>query len=172
MGDSSLTKGSRHQPLSKEKPKEDLDLQRRTQHSMGCGFSKSVARVSRATGPPIPPMPRGDDRLPEQRNSAHTKSTHPAPQSVADPLVAPANEGVQTFAGRTTLQAWTGPTRLVKLAARSTPGLMRERTAGGKTGTSVHSSTTHPTRSETMPRSPAWVENGPALPRRWDKGRT
>ena len=51
---------------------------------MGCGFSKSIARVSRTAGPPIPPVPGGDDRLPEQRISARTKSTRPAPQSAAD----------------------------------------------------------------------------------------
>ena len=75
-------------------------------------------------GPPIQPVLGGNDRLPKQRISARTKSTHPAPQSVADPLVAPANEGVQTSAGQTALQAWAGPTRRAKLDAHSIPSLM------------------------------------------------
>ena len=140
--------------------------------SAECGFSRSVAKVPRTAGRPSLPVSGGGDRLPEQRISARTKSTRPAPQMVAGPPVVPANEGVQMSADPIALQAWAGPTRRAILDPWSTPGLVREQTTGGMTGTDIHSPTTRPSKIETTPRSPTWVENGAALPRRWGERRT
>ena len=84
-------------------------------------------------------MPEGGDRLPEQRISAHTKSTRPGPQTVAGSAIALANGGDRTSAGQIALQEWAGPTRCAMHDARSTPGLVQERTTGGMTGADVHS---------------------------------
>ena len=90
-------------------------------------------------------MPGGGDRLPEQRTSARTTSTHPGPQPVAGLPVTLATKGDRTSAGPTVLQAWAGPTLRAMLGTLNTSGLVHERITGGKTGTAVHSPTTRQT---------------------------